>query len=117
MRCEPGMSRVAFPTAFALAVLVELLPALISPAFAQAAQAAPADIRNDELQTTLSGNGPAAAAPGVTSAAPKKSLTAKAIDRVKEVAKTASDIFNRVPCLPPKGGVKPLGSLPHVASK
>jgi len=36
---------------------------------------------------------------------------------VKQVAKSASDIFGRVPCLPPKGNVKSFGSLPHVASK
>jgi len=47
----------------------------------------------------------------------QKSLTSKAIDKVKEVAKSASDIFNRVPCLPPKGGAKSMGSLPHVAGK
>ena len=46
-----------------------------------------------------------------------KGLTAKAIDRVKQVAKSASDIFSRVPCLPPKGGAQSLGTLPHVASK
>ena len=46
-----------------------------------------------------------------------KSLTAKAIEKVKQVAKSASDIFSRVPCLPPKGGVKSMGSLPHVAGK
>jgi len=46
-----------------------------------------------------------------------KSLTAKAIDKVKEVAKSAGDIFSRVPCLPPKGGTKSMGSLPHVARK
>src|SRR5262249_52108552 len=48
---------------------------------------------------------------------PPKTLTAKAIDKVKQVAKSASDIFARVPCLPPKGGVQALGSLPHVANK
>ncbi|MBV9458630.1 MAG: SGNH/GDSL hydrolase family protein [Bradyrhizobium sp.] len=48
---------------------------------------------------------------------PPKTLTAKAIDKVKQVAKSASDIFSRVPCLPPKGGVQALGSLPHVANK
>jgi lysophospholipase L1-like esterase len=48
---------------------------------------------------------------------PQKSLTAKAIDKVKEVVKSAGDIFSRVPCLPPKGGVKSTGSLPHVAGK
>src|SRR4029077_9632646 len=47
----------------------------------------------------------------------QKSLTAKAIDTVKQVAKSASDIFSRVPCLPPKGGAQSLGSLPHVAAK
>ncbi|MBV9562125.1 MAG: SGNH/GDSL hydrolase family protein [Bradyrhizobium sp.] len=65
---------------------------------------------------------PAAAAPSQAGSAPTfppppKTLTAKAIDKVKEVAKSASDIFSRVPCLPPKGGVQSLGSLPHVASK
>jgi lysophospholipase L1-like esterase len=46
-----------------------------------------------------------------------KSFTAKAIDKVKEVAKSAGDIFSRVPCLPPKGDARPLGSLPRVARK
>ena len=36
---------------------------------------------------------------------------------MKQVAKSASDIFSRVPCLPPKGGVQSLGSLPHVANR
>jgi lysophospholipase L1-like esterase len=47
----------------------------------------------------------------------KKSITTKAIEKVKEVAKSATDIFSRVPCLPPKGGAKAMGTLPHVASK
>ena len=46
-----------------------------------------------------------------------KSLTEKAIDKVKQVARSASDIFSRVPCLPPKGAPKSVGSLPHVAGK
>jgi lysophospholipase L1-like esterase len=48
---------------------------------------------------------------------PPKTLTAKAIDKVKQVAKSASDIFSRVPCMSPKGGAQSLGSLPHVANK
>ena len=48
---------------------------------------------------------------------PLKTLTAKAIDKVKQVAKSASDIFSRVPCMPPKSGAQSLGSLPHVANK
>src|SRR5882724_3838840 len=48
---------------------------------------------------------------------PPKTLTAKAVDTVKQVAKSATDIFGRVPCLAPKGGVNSLGSLPRVANK
>jgi lysophospholipase L1-like esterase len=44
-------------------------------------------------------------------------LTATAVDKARQVVKSASDIFSRVPCLPPKGGVQSLGSLPHVANK
>ncbi|MGA9300382.1 MAG: SGNH/GDSL hydrolase family protein [Bradyrhizobium sp.] len=46
-----------------------------------------------------------------------KSLTDKAIEKVKQVAKTASDIFSRVPCLPPKGAPRTVGSLRRVAHK
>jgi len=63
-----------------------------------------------------------ATAPGASVAAAdsdpqKKGVAAKAIDKVKEVAKTASDIFSRVPCRSPKGGAKAMGTLPHVAAK
>jgi len=51
------------------------------------------------------------------SPAPSKSLTDKAIEKVRQVAKSASDIFSRVPCLPPKGAPRSVGSLPHVAHK
>src|SRR4030088_353067 len=59
----------------------------------------------------------AATAATIDHGGPPKSFTAKAVDKVKEVAKSAGDIFSRVPCLPPKGGAKSMGSLPHVASK
>jgi lysophospholipase L1-like esterase len=52
-----------------------------------------------------------------TNQAQQKSLTDKAIDKVKQVAKSASDIFSRVPCLPPKGAPRSVGSLPRVANK
>jgi lysophospholipase L1-like esterase len=48
---------------------------------------------------------------------PPNRLAAKAIEKVQQVAKTAGDIFSRVPCLPPKGGAQSMGSLPHVAAK
>ena len=46
-----------------------------------------------------------------------KTLTAKAVDKVKQVAKSAADIFSRVPCMSPKGVNKAMGTLPHVANK
>jgi len=80
------------------AAIVLLMAAALSPVSAQsAAQAATA--------ATIDHGGP------------PKSFTAKAIDKVKEVAKSAGDIFSRVPCLPPKGGARAMGSLPHVARK
>ncbi len=60
------------------------------------------------------------AAPGIASpadATPPKGLAGQAIDKVKEVAMQAGDIFGRVPCRAPKSSVKSMGSLPHVASK
>ncbi len=58
-----------------------------------------------------------AAAVDPANSMPPKSLAATTIDKVKEVAKSAGDIFSRVPCLSPKGAVNPVGSLPHVAGK
>jgi lysophospholipase L1-like esterase len=71
-------------------------------------------VKPPPAQTTGSGS-VAAVAPG--NPAQPKSLAAKAIDTVKQVAKSAGDIFSRVPCLQPKGGAKPVGSLPHVSGK
>jgi lysophospholipase L1-like esterase len=51
------------------------------------------------------------------SPAPSKSLANQAIEKVRQVAKSASDIFSRVPCLSPKGAPRSVGSLPHVANK
>jgi lysophospholipase L1-like esterase len=89
----------------AVAALLLLAPASILPARAQAAQAAQAPASTDVPKSDSADS---------TS---QKSLTAKAIEKVKEVAKSAADIFSRVPCLPPKGAANPVGSLPHVAGK
>jgi lysophospholipase L1-like esterase len=77
-----------------------------------------------QTQPAPSSPGAASHAPASTNSAandpslpPPKTLTAKAIDTVKQVAKSASDIFSRVPCMPPRGGAQSLGSLPHVANK
>jgi lysophospholipase L1-like esterase len=122
------IAALAAPAA-AVAAVVLLAPAAMSRAHAQAAQplqqaavsrAANSDNANSDSakppasQTTGTGN---LAAVDPAGPAQPKSLAAKAIDTVKEVAKSAGDIFSRVPCLAPKGGAKSMGSLPHVAAK
>ncbi len=57
------------------------------------------------------------AAVNQSSSTDQRSLAARAIDKVKQAAKSAGDIFSRVPCLPPKDGAATMGSLPHVAGK
>jgi lysophospholipase L1-like esterase len=47
----------------------------------------------------------------------QKSIAIRTLEKAKEIAKSAGDIFSRVPCLPPKGGLQSMGSLPHVAAK
>jgi len=122
------IAALAGPAA-AVAAVVLLTPAAASLAHAQAGQpiqqaavssaaksdnAKPAAAQTTGTQTTGTGN---IAAIDQAGPAQPKSLAAKAIDTVKEVAKSAGDIFSRVPCLPPKGGAKSMGSLPHVAAK
>jgi lysophospholipase L1-like esterase len=100
---------------------VLLAPGLMLPARAQAIQQAALSgvaksdsVRASASQTTGTGNATAVDQPGWPQ---PQSFTTKAIEKVKEVAKSTGDIFSRVPCLPPKGGVQSLGSLPHVAGK
>src|SRR5213079_1817708 len=75
-----------------------------TPAPTQSANRAPAS----PSQTTVAATHPPAE---------QRGIPARAIDKVKQVPKSAGDIFGRVPCLPPKGGSKAMGSLPHVAGK
>jgi lysophospholipase L1-like esterase len=105
------------------AALLFLTPASMPSAQAQvAAQATPA-VPQGPVQGSAQASDPARAAQTAVAAssqpasAEQRGLTSRAIDTVKQVAKSAGDIFNRVPCLPPKGGSKSMGSLPHVAAK
>jgi lysophospholipase L1-like esterase len=122
--------------ASAVAALVLLTPVSISSARAQATQqtalsdnakpdnakpdnaksenAKSENAKPDTSQTTGTGN---VASTDRANPPQQKSLATKAIEKVKQVAKSAGDIFSRVPCLPPKGGAKSMGSLPHVANK
>ena len=131
MSCHRPFCRNTSLAAAAVAALVLLAPAQVVPARAQAAQQATlSDITKSESAKSDSAKSDSAKPPAspktgagnvaaVDQANPaqQKSLTTKAIEKVKAVAKSAGDIFNRVPCLPPKGGAKSMGSLPHVASK
>ena len=105
--------------ALAIASVALLAPASVLPAYAQGAQQATlsdkAKTEAAKPQTPSAAGNVATVDPSAPSA--QRSITSKAIDRVREVAKSATDIFSRVPCLPPKGGVKKLGSLPRVATK
>ena len=102
----------AWLAAPAAAVLLSLTPASQSQAQTPAVQATPAPAQSAD---------PAPASPSQTAVAAtspeQRGITARAIDKVKQAAKSASDIFNRVPCQSPKGGSKAMGSLPHVAGK
>jgi lysophospholipase L1-like esterase len=65
----------------------------------------------------MGGAGLSARASSSVATAGSGNLSGKAIDKVKAIAARARDIFNRVPCLPPKGVSQSMGSLPHVAAK
>jgi len=107
--------------------LALLMPASVLPLRAQAApqqtaqQAALSDSAKSgnktENKTEKKPSAESATPVAAANPAAPKGITGKAIDKVKEAAKSAGDIFSRVPCLPPKGGSKSMGSLPHVASK
>jgi lysophospholipase L1-like esterase len=103
MRFYSGFFKGAIIAVLPVAALVLLTPAALTPARAETAQAAPSDNSKASIDQA--------------SPSEQKGLAGKAIDKVKEVAKSASDILSRVPCRSPKGGAKTMGSLPHVAAK
>ena len=107
---------LAAPTA---AVMMLLTPASVPGAHAQSGQqAALKDAsKSDAAKPQEAPTTGAASSPTDQANPAQKSAATRAIDKVKEVAKSASDIFSRVPCLPPKGGYPKLGSLPHVAQR
>jgi lysophospholipase L1-like esterase len=98
-----------------LALMLLLVPVALHCARAQSARAAPTAAGENARPPAPDPAAPSAPAP--ENAPQAKSLTETAIDKAKAAAKAAGDIFSRVPCLPPKGGVNPVGSLPHVARK
>jgi lysophospholipase L1-like esterase len=128
MSCHRPFCRTAALAASAVAALVLLTPASTLPARAETSQQATlsdsaksdtskADASKSPASQSIGATGGNVAAVDQSKPAQQKSLTTKAIEKVKEVAKSAGDIFSRVPCLPPKGGARTMGSLPHVANK
>ncbi|KJC39274.1 GDSL family lipase [Bradyrhizobium sp. LTSP885] len=111
----------------AVAALVLLTSASIAPLCAQTAQPDQHAALSPGARAEAAKPDPAtpAAATSATSTAAtdpampvdQRSATARAVDKVKQVAKAAGDIFHRVPCLQPKGVPDTMGSLPHVAAK
>jgi len=121
MSCHYPFLRTTLLTALAATAMMLLTPHCLLPLHAQVAQQA---TLSDKAKTEVAKPqvSPATGAGNVATVDPsgpaaQKGLAGKAIDKVKEVAKSAGDIFSRVPCLPPKSGSKSMGSLPHVASK
>jgi lysophospholipase L1-like esterase len=134
MVCHRPFCTITSLATCAVAVLVMLAPASMQSVRAQAAQAAQqltaSDNTKSEIAKSDSAKSDTAKSPasqttgaGTVAAvdqanpAQQKSLATKALERVREAAKSAGDIFTRVPCLPPKGVAKSMGSLPHVAGK
>jgi lysophospholipase L1-like esterase len=111
MRFHGRFFKAAIIAILPVAALVLLTPAALTAARAETAQAAPSDNSRENFKESFKAS--------VDQANPSepKSLAGKAIDKVKEVAKSAGDILSRVPCRSPKGGAKSMGSLPHVAAK
>lgn len=115
-----AIKSLAVPAAVVLALLSPL--AILLPARIQAAQEddAPNSSKSDGLKIAAAQT-TGAAGNTVTldqsNPAQSKSIATRTIEKAKEVVKSAGDIFSRVPCLPPKGGLQSMGSLPHVAAK
>jgi lysophospholipase L1-like esterase len=104
--------------ASAVAAIMLLTPASVPCAHAEGGQqAALKDATKQDAAKPVEAPATGAASSVDQSNPVQKSAAARAIDKVKEVARSASDIFSRVPCLPPKGGYPKLGSLPHVAQR
>jgi lysophospholipase L1-like esterase len=118
MRFYSGFFKGAIIAILPVAALVLLTPAALTAARAETAQAAPSDNSKASIdKASIDKASIDKASVNQANPSEQKGLAGKAIDKVKEVAKSAGDILSRVPCRSPKGGAKTMGSLPHVAAK
>ena len=110
MTVRGRFSRVVGPVALA----IMLVGAWTSTVIAQT-------VPGSAVALPMGGTGPSAPSSSSSASAdastPAQNLPGKAIGRVTAIAARAGDIFNRIPCLPPKGVSRSMGSLPHVAAK
>jgi lysophospholipase L1-like esterase len=109
--------RVASLAAAAGAAVMLLTPVSMPLVRAQTAEAAHQPALSDSAKPSAPPTSGAVASADQATPSQQKSLAASTVEKVKQAAKSAGDIFSRVPCLPPKGGAKSMGSLPHVAGK
>ncbi|MHC2255893.1 SGNH/GDSL hydrolase family protein [Bradyrhizobium embrapense] len=104
----------------AVAALALLAPLSVVPSRAQTGQADQHAALSSDAKPSAARSDASKGATVEADAAspqPQPGVAAKALDKVKQVAKSASDIFHRVPCHQPTGVPNSTGSLPHVAAK
>ncbi len=103
-----------FRTAGPIALVLMLGGAPASRGVAQTAPANAAALPGSSVELSAAPSlGAATAGTGM----PAPGLSGKVADKAAAIAASARDIFNRVPCLPPKGISQSTGALPHVAAK
>ncbi|MCA6124708.1 SGNH/GDSL hydrolase family protein [Bradyrhizobium sp. WSM 1704] len=121
MRFDFPFHAATWRRACAVAALALLTPIAAAPSHAQTASSgqhaalapgAKAEAAKPDASTAAATDTAAAQQPGIAA----KTID-RTIDKVKQVAKSAGDIFHRVPCQQPKGVPNTTGSLPHVAAK
>lgn len=119
--------RVSMPRSLCVAAaLAFIVPVAIAPSRAQTAPGdqhaalapgAKSDAAKSDAAKSEAAKPDVKPAAAATTDAPQPGVTSRAIDTVRQVAKSAGDIFHRVPCTQPKGVPNSTGSLPHVAAK
>jgi lysophospholipase L1-like esterase len=112
----PGSSRAQLAQQAAVSAGAKAEAPKSEPAKSDTAKSDPTKSEPVKTEAAKPAEAPTTGA-AMTAAATQKSIAERAAGKVIQAAKSASDIFARVPCLPPKGGYKSMGSLPHVASK
>lgn len=110
MMIDSRIFRTAGPVALALMLAG-------APASRVVAQTAPANAAALPMSSAGLSVQPSSSTPATGPGTPTQTLPVKAIANAAVIASPARDIFNRVPCLPPKGLSQSTGALPHVAAK